>query len=317
MKKKIRNLIDDSKSILLLTHESPDGDAIGSVLAFYHYLKTIDKDVTMVVFDIPKVFSFLPAINDILNVDDNKEYDLGIVVDCSTIERIGQNEDLFGKCKKTICVDHHASNTKYCDLNYVMKDVSSCCQVIYSLFLDWNVEISLEIGESIMAGVLTDTNGFGNNNVDEDTFKLAYDMKKRGIDIYNEYQLLLNRKTMSQYMLMKIGMERLEFLCDGKIAFTYILEDDFKKVGASLGEHEGIVDIGRNIDGVLVSIFIREDKGWTISLRSTGLIDVGEIAISLGGGGHMMASGGKLIGTFEEVREKVIKAVEKAITEKR
>jgi len=121
---------------------------------------------------------------------------------------------------------------------------------------------------------------------------------------------------MSQYNLMKIGMDRLEFLCDGKIAFTYILEDDFNKVGAVLGEHEGIVDIGRNIDGVLVSVFIRENNGWSISFRSTGTIDVGKIALNLGGGGHKMASGGKLYGSFEDVKNRVINEVEKAILEK-
>ena len=116
-----------------------------------------------------------------------------------------------------------------------------------------------------------------------------------------------------QYQLMQIGMDRLEFLCDKKIAFTYILEDDFNKVGAILGEHEGIVDIGRNIDGVLVSIFIRENNGWTVSLRSTGMIDVGKIALNLGGGGHKMASGGKLYGSLDEVKTRVINEVEKVL----
>ena len=315
MRSKINDLINNSESILLLTHESPDGDAIGSVLSFYHYLISIKKSVDMVILDVPKVFDFLPSIDKIVdNVD--MDYDLGIVLDCASRERIGQNSDLFSRCRETIVIDHHVSNTNYGNVNYVMGDISSCCQVVYYLFKEMGISISKEIGEAIIAGVLTDTNGFGHCGVDGNTFKLASDLIDTGVNIHNIYQKVLWMKTMSQYNLMKIGMDRLEFLYDGKVAFTYILEDDFKKVGAILGEHEGIVDIGRNIDGVLVSIFIRENNGWSISLRSTGMIDVGKIAINLGGGGHKMASGGKLNGTMEEVKTRVISEVEKVLLDK-
>ena len=312
MKKKINELINESNSILLLTHETPDGDAIGSVLAFYHFLLSINKTVDMVILDIPKIYEFLSGINNAVdNVD--RDYDLGIVVDCASKERIGQNNDLFSKCKHTICIDHHISNTNYCDINYVDGDISSCCQVIYSLFKDIDVTISKEIGEFLVSGILTDTNGFGNNNVDKNTFKIVSEIMEIGVNVHELYKKLLWTKTMSQYNLMKIGMDRLEFFCDGKIAFTYILKDDFMKVGASLGEHEGIVDIGRNILGVEVSIFIREDDGWTISLRSSGKYPVNDIANKFNGGGHFMAAGGKINGNLEDIKQCLIDETKKVI----
>jgi len=312
MKKKINELIKKSNSILLLTHETPDGDAIGSVLAFYHFLLSINKTVDMVILDIPKIYGFLPGINNVVdNVDG--DYDLGIVVDCASKERIGQNNDLFSKCRHTICIDHHISNTNYCDVNYVEGDISSCCQVIYSLFKDLNVTISKEIGEVLVSGILTDTNGFGNNNVDKDTFKIVSEIIDLDVNVHELYKRLLWTKTMSQYNLMKIGMDRLEFFCDGKVAFTYILNDDFRKVGASLGEHEGIVDIGRNILGVEVSIFIREDDDWTISLRSSGKYPVNEIAKRFNGGGHFMAAGGKINGNLEDIKQCLIDETKKVI----
>lgn len=312
MKKKINELINESNSILLLTHETPDGDAIGSVLAFYHFLLSINKTVDMVILDIPKIYDFLPGINNVVdNVD--RDYDLGIVVDCASKERIGQNNDLLSKCRHTICIDHHVSNTNYCDINYVDGDISSCCQVIYSLFKDLNVTISKEIGEVLVSGILTDTNGFGNNNVDKNTFKIVSEIIDLDVNVHELYKRLLWTKTMSQYNLMKIGMDRLEFFCDGKIAFTYILKDDFRKVGASLGEHEGIVDIGRNILGVEVSIFIREDDGWTISLRSSGKYPVNEIANKFNGGGHFMAAGGKVNGNLEDIKQCLIDETKKVI----
>ena len=313
MRSKIFKEIEDSNSILLLTHESPDGDAIGSVLAFYHFLTSINKTVDMVILDIPKVFNFLPSIDRVVDTS-NKEYDLGIVVDCASRERIGQKGDMLSKCMTTICIDHHVSNTNYCDLNLVVGNTSSCCQVIYYLFKEFKVSFNREILESLMSGVLTDTNGFGICSVDKDTFDMASQIMEFGINIYALYDRLLCKKTMSQYELMKIAMERMEFIYDGKIAFTYILEDDFKKVGATTGEHEGIVDIGRSIDGVLVSVFLREDNGFTVSLRSTGSVDVSKIAAAFGGGGHFMASGGKLYGTLEETKNVIINEIKKAIS---
>ena len=312
MKKKINELINESNSILLLTHETPDGDAIGSVLAFYHFLLSINKTVDMVILDIPKIYEFLPGINNVVdNVD--RDYDLGIVVDCASKERIGQKDDLLSKCRHTICIDHHISNTNYCDVNYVEGDISSCCQVIYSLFKDIDVTLSKEIGEVLVSGILTDTNGFGNNNVDKNTFKIVSEIIDLDVNVHELYKRLLWTKTMSQYNLMKIGMDRLEFFCDGKVAFTYILKDDFRKVGASLGEHEGIVDIGRNILGVEVSIFIREDDGWTISLRSSGKYPVNEIAKRFNGGGHFMAAGGKVNGNLEDIKQCLIDETKKVI----
>lgn len=314
MRNNIRNEIDKSNSILLLTHESPDGDAIGSVLAFYHYLKSINKLVDMVVLDMPKVFNFLPSIDRVVDRVDNI-YDLGIVLDCASKERIGGQEEILNRCKKTVCIDHHISNNNYCDLNLVLGNVSSCCQVVYYLFKEWNVAFNKDILESLMSGVLTDTNGFGISSVDKDTFDMASQVMEFGIDIYSLYDKLLCKRTISQYELMKIGIDRLEFICDGKIAFTYILKEDFNKTGASIGEHEGIVDIGRSIEGVLVSVFLREDDGFTVSLRSTGVVDVSKIAAAIGGGGHFMASGGKLYGTLQETKETIINEIKKVIFE--
>lgn len=312
MKNKASDLIKYSNSILLLTHESPDGDAVGSVLAFYNYLVSINKTVDMVVLNIPKVFEFLPSIDKVVDKTVNK-YDLGIVLDCATQDRIGQHENMLINCKNTICIDHHISNTGYCDISIVQGNISSCCQVIYYLFKEWNLPFSKDILTCLMSGVLTDTNGFSINTVDKNTFDMASEVISFGVNIHELYNKLLCKKSMNQYNLMKIAIDRMEFLCDGKIAFTYILKDDLDRVMAVYGEYEGIVDIGRNIDGVLVSVFLREDNGFTFSLRSTGSVDVSKIAVSLGGGGHFMASGGKINSSLQETKNILIDKIKKEI----
>lgn len=313
MKNNALDLIKKSNSILLLTHESPDGDAIGSVLSFYNYLSSINKAVDMIILDIPKIFNFLPSIDKCVDRT-FCEYDLGIVLDCASKDRIGQTEDMLIKCKNTICIDHHISNTQYCDINIIEGNVSSCCQVVYYLFKEWGLPFSNDILTCLASGVLTDTTGFSVNTVDKSTFVMASEIISFGVNIHELYNKLLCKKSLSQHGLMKIAMNRLEFLLDGKIAFTYILKDDFDKVNAVCGDHEGIVDIGRNIDGVLVSVFIREDDGFTVSLRSTGSVDVSKIAQVLGGGGHFMAAGAKIYDSLQETKSKVINVIKKEIS---
>lgn len=297
--------ITNSKTILLLSHESPDGDAIGSLMACFNMLKDLKKDVDVVIPEAPSTFTYLDGFSEVKEKSD-KQYDLAFVLDCANKERIGEINDEFKRCKKSIVIDHHISNTKYGNINHVEGNTASCCQVLYYLFKKWNIKITKSIGEALITGSLTDTSGFRNNNVDRDTFIMAAELIDLGIDIHNIYFLSVSKKSMAQYMLMKMTLDRLEMFADGKIAFSYVSEEDLANVGALPGDHEGLVDLGRNIGGVEVSLFMREDNGYRISFRSNGKIDVNEIAKKFGGGGHKMAAGARVKGDFKETKEKLI-----------
>ena len=305
----ILDMIKRSNTILLLAHENPDGDAIGSLMGCYHMLKDMNKSVDCVIPEIPETFLFLDSIDKTIKQSD-KEYDLAIVVDCANIERVGLINSELNRCKKIVVIDHHASNSGYGDINYVEENTSSCCQVLYYLFNEWNISMTNDIGEALAAGMLTDTAGFRNDNVDEKTFLMAAELAKFGIDMHKVYYLVLSKKSMAQYLLMKMTLDRLEMFGDGKIAFSYISNEDMENVGAKMGDHEGLVDLGRNIGGVEVSIFMREcDDIYRISLRSNGLIDVNKVAQKFGGGGHKMAAGIKINGNFKETKDNLVKAI--------
>lgn len=308
----IFDLINNSKSIVLLTHENPDGDAIGSVMAFYNMLIDINKTVDIVMSKIPSVFSYIKNIDKVFE-DTNKIYDLGIVLDCANKERIGQVSNVFSRCKKNICIDHHTTNGMYGDVNLVDENAPACAQIIYNLFKNNNVEISKEIGECIATGILTDTNGFKNNNVNKETFLIMSQLFDLNIDLYDIYNKILCKKTMSQHLLMKTALDRLELFYDGKIAFSYITLKDMENFSASIGEHEGLVELGRDIIGVEVSIFLREDDGYNVSFRSNGKIDVNKIAMIFNGGGHKMAAGAKIKSNFEETKKSLINETKKVL----
>ena len=280
-------------------------------MAFYHLLKTMNKDVDTVLLEVPNSFNYLTSIN---NTVDRDNYGLGIVVDCSNKDRIGQTNNEFDRCKKTIVIDHHVSNTYFGDVNFVEEKTSSCCQIIYYLFKSWKIKFTREIAEALILGMLTDTSGFANDNVDKNTFMMVAELLDTGIDFHKIYYNILSKKNRAQYLLTKLVFNRLELLCDGKIAFAYITKKDLDDVGALNGDHEGLVDIGRNIDGVEVSIFVREDNGFRVSFRSNGKVLVNNIASKFGGGGHSMAAGAKINNNFEETKKMLIEETIKELS---
>lgn len=306
---KIKSLIENSDTILVLTHRSPDGDAVGSGLAIYNALISINKNVDIIINDVPRIFNFLPRFDEIKETSKIKEYDLVIVVDCANQERIGQDFNYFENAKYTINIDHHVSNTNYANNNYVSGSSPACCEYLVDIFNDLGIEIYKDIAECLMVGILTDTGGFQYPNVSEKTFSIASKMANI-INIPSIYKKVLSTKTKAQFELTKVAFSRIELLCNDRIAFTYLLKEDFEKFNAMPGDHEGIVNIGREIEGVYVSVFVREvDDGFRFSLRSNGNINVNEIASLFNGGGHVQAAGFDSNLEFNDLRNQIIKAI--------
>lgn len=312
MKSKIKELIESSKSIGLLAHENPDGDAIGSLIAFYLILRDMNKDVEVIASKIPERFKYLEDIDKIVD-NSQKNFDLLIVLDCASKKRIGQIDNIVDRASQVIVIDHHVSNTLYGDINYIEGNTSSCAQVLYYLFKEWKWNINKECGKALMTGVLTDTNGFKNDNVDKNTYLMAAEMLDVGIDIYNLQREVLTIVTKPQLELKRIALDRLEFFDNGKIAFSYVTKKDMDSVGAMVGDHEGLVEIGRDIIGVEVSIFMREDEGFKISLRSNGSVKVNEIAEFFDGGGHEMAAGLNMDKNLEDAKNDIIRETMKVV----
>jgi len=306
---KIKSLIENSDTILVLTHKSPDGDAVGSALAVYNALLNMYKKVDIILEDIPSIFNFLPNIDKVKDTSKVEEYDLVIVVDCATQERIGQDNNYFENAKYTLNIDHHVSNTNFANYNYVSCNSPACCEYLVEIFDNLGIETTKEIAECLVVGILTDTGGFQYSNVSDKTYNFASRVSKI-VDIPDVYKKVLSTKTKAQFELTKIAMSRIELLHNDKIAFTYLMKEDLEKVNAMSGDHEGIVNIAREVDGVDVSIFVREtDDGYKVSLRSNNDFDVNEIAVSFNGGGHVRAAGFDSNLEFNELKDKLIKLI--------
>lgn len=303
--------IKKAKSIVILTHENPDGDAVGSSLAMYLALKELGKEnIDVIIPEYPKTYDYLPNVDIVKKEGIETSYDLAIAVDTATIKMLNGWSNYFEMAKTKIVIDHHSTNTMYGDLNYVNPDSPACTQILLTIFEYFGVEITNDIGKCILTGIITDTGGFQYQSTRPETFEFAATLLKSGINVYEIYKKAMNTKTRANFELRKRAIDRMEFLEDGKISFTYITKKDIEEINATSDDHEGIVDEGRSIEGVEVSIFIREtDKGYKASLRSNEYVNVSDVCLMFGGGGHFHAAGCTISQSLEQVKEKIVNQV--------
>ena len=306
--------INKAETIVILTHENPDGDAVGTSLALYHSLKQMGKNPDIIIPVLPRIFEFLPGANEIKKESNVEKYDLAISVDCATIKMLNGFSNYFEDAKVKISIDHHSTNTMFGDYNYVSPDSPACAQVLLVVLDYLKVEVTKEIGTCILTGIITDTGGFKYSGVTAETFEFVAWLLNKGINVSKIYRKVLQTKTRANFELNRIAADRLEFFEDGKIAYTYITKEDEEKVHAESGDHEGIVETGRDIEGVEVSIFIRQtDKGCKVSMRSNEYVNVSDVCLLLGGGGHAHAAGVSMQCTIDQAKEKILRQVKSVI----
>ena len=307
----LENIIDclnRAKKIGIFTHVNPDGDAIGSSMALYLALKQLNKEVDIIADEYSKCFDFLSNLDEIKQKG-SKDYDLTVALDCATKGRLFDLNNSFDSSITSISIVHHASNTFFADYNYVEGKSPAACMTLTKILKGLNVSITKEIGEFFMAGIITDTGGFRHDTVDDETFEFAATMLDLGVNISDIYYRTFDKKSKAQFKLASIATERLKFYCNEKIALTYLTKEDFIKVKALPGDHEGIVNIGRNIEDVEVSIFLREEleNNYKVSLRSNSYVNVSEIAEVFDGGGHEKAAGLTIEENLDNAIKKLIK----------
>lgn len=309
----IKQEIEKANTIIILTHEMPDGDAVGSSLAMYIALKRMGKDVDLIIADCPRIFDFLPCSKEIKTKGRYEQYDLAIALDCSDIKRLNGFSAYFENAKTRIEIDHHGSNTMFADYNFVNPVAPACTQILVTVLEYIGAEIDKGIGTCILAGIITDTGGFKYSGVTAETFEFVAELLNKGVNVSEVYKRVLQIISKASFELKRKAMNRLEFLENGKITFTYITLEDMKTANAGPGDHEGIVEQGRDIEGVEVSVFLREtEKGdYKVSMRSNEYVNVADVSLMLGGGGHPQAAGCNIALPLEQAKEKIISQIKK------
>lgn len=303
----IKSAIDNANNIVVFAHEKPDGDAIGSSLAFYMALKNINKNVELVIPNFPDSYKFLPCSNEAKVEPSLDKYDLAIALDCGDIKRLDDPKETFEKSEVRVNIDHHTSNVMFGDLNFVNPVSPACAQIITTMFKYFKYDITIDIATCLITGIITDTGGFKYDGVTSETFEIASEFLGMGVKISKLYKEALSNISRGKFEARKLAANRIEFLEDGKITYTYMTKKDMQDLGIDQNDLDGIVENGRDIQGVEISIFLYEtDKGFKASLRSNNYVNVSDICLLFNGGGHIKAAGCTLPYSLEESKERIL-----------
>lgn len=234
----------------------------------------------------------------------------------------GKLKYLIEKSNRILVIDHHSGNGDFGDYRIIANTSPSTTTVIYNIIKELNregfsINLSKTVLEAILTGVITDTSGFENANINKDIFKICIEALEKNIDFHYIYKEVLGNKSKNELELQKIALDRLEYQYNNRITLSYFLFSDDAYRNRAHGEHEGISNILRDIKGVDISILIREvEDGFKVGLRSKKEYDCREIAESFGGGGHFNAAGMKIYSKDlkkikEDILNKTIEVLEK------
>jgi bifunctional oligoribonuclease and PAP phosphatase NrnA len=313
----IGNLIKNSDNFAIVSHTSPDGDSIGSMLGLFSALKEIGKSADMFIDDpLPEKYSFLPGYKEVKNIDDAKDsYSCLIALDCGDLDRLGTCKRLISKADIIINIDHHVSNSLFGTVNIVDDAASSVGEILYQLFKINDLVVSKDTSLCLYTSLLTDTGGFKYSNTTSVTLSIAGDLINTGIDFSEVYNQVFDVKSINQVKLMSRVTSTLETHFSGKIAILILSRDMLDDCNAREDDASDFINIARDIAGVEVAFFVKEvdSTKCRVSLRSRQFVDVRKIAEIFGGGGHIRASGCTISGSVQEVKDIIINELKKVI----
>jgi len=296
--------IEGAKKIGISGHVRPDGDCIGSCLALYNYVLRVNPDAELTLFlQTPAdVFDFLPN-RDKVNTSfvGINNFDLYIALDSGDMKRLGDAEPFFRGAKRTLCIDHHASNTGYGDDSVVIPEASSTCEVLFGLFD--KKYIDKEIATCLYTGIIHDTGVLQYSNTSKLTFDIVGELKTFDIDTSKIIDETFYQKTYVQNQILgRVLTESILFM-DGKVIAGIVSQKMMKFYEAKPTDLEGIVNQLLYTKGVEVAILIHEIRTmeYKVSMRSNGKVNVADIAVFFGGGGHVRAAGCMMNGTYYDV----------------
>jgi phosphoesterase RecJ-like protein len=297
---------------LLVTHENPDGDAFGSILAMKGALDALGKDSLMYVggeMEFPPDYEFLPLADVHRTLPEDLQGRVVLALDAATAPRTRLPEELLASAPLVIDVDHHHDNTRYGMVNLVVADASSTGEIVRDLLRELGVALTPAIAEAIYVALTTDTGRFQYSNTTRKAHELAGELMDEGVDPYEVYEHIYESEPFERKMLKGKALSRMRRYEDGRMIATYLLRSDFEELGVGEEYAEGVIDELREIKGVELAMTVREPPQADgplrrISMRSaTEAFDVSAVARQRGGGGHRRAAGFSSDESIDEIIE--------------
>ncbi|OUM88383.1 MAG: hypothetical protein BAA01_08410 [Bacillus thermozeamaize] len=309
--------ISEHDQFLVISHLSPDGDAIGSTLAMVGILKALKKRYCVVNPDrLPKKYGILPWADEILSSEERGTegpYHHVIALDCADEKRMEPFPSRFAAGARILNIDHHPTNTRYGTVNLVLPEAAATAQLVYYLAETLQVPLEEPLATCLYTGILTDTGGFRYSNTKAEVMRIASRLLDAGVNPGKLAEQFLERISEAHLHVLQKALSRLQREMDGRLAWMYVTQEDLREAGATEADMDGLVQYPLRIEGVEVGLLFREmsPASCKVSLRSRERVDVAKIAGLFGGGGHARAAGctveGPLLAVMEQVRASVQK----------
>ena len=291
----------DSERFILVTHENPDGDALGSLVAMHELLKSLGKDSVMFMaadeFPLPYEYRFFQLEGLVSVIPDDVAERTIVFLDCGNIDR--NPADVIKRDDAHILnIDHHHDNTHFGTVNHVVPEASCTAEIVWDLMRGLDVEPSQPIAEALYVGVVTDTGKFMYENTGTRAHVMAAELIDAGVAVHEIYHRLYEGIPYGKLELLARGLSHVERYDGGALTLTHLSAADYLETGAEENYSEGVVDHLRSVEGTAVAGLVRDLLGEgqegrrKVSLRATdGRVDVSQIARAQGGGGHRQAAG--------------------------
>ena len=290
-----------AERFVLVTHENPDGDAVGSLVAMHRVLLALGKDSVMLMgadeFPLPYEYRFFDLDGLQSSVPDDVEERTAVFLDCGNIDR-NPAEAVKAEGMHILNIDHHHDNTRFGTVNHVVEDASCTAEIVWDIMRALNVEPTQEIADALYVGLVTDTGKFMYENTGTRAHIMAAELIEAGVDVHDIYRRLYEGMPYSKLELLGRALANVRRFDEGRLTFTHLTRDDFRLAGAEDSYSEGVIDHLRSVEGTKVAAMAREllDQAASgrkkVSLRATdGEVDVSLIARAAGGGGHRQAAG--------------------------
>jgi len=309
MLSKVVQTLKNAKSVAIYAHINVDCDAMGSCLALKNALKDLGKEVDIFInSDFPSNFEFYGDLSFINKKTANEKYDLAVCLDSLSDQRLGKYRYTYNHgVKNTLLIDHHVANTRYCKINYVVQ-ASSTSEILFDVLQELNIKFTKDICKFLISGIATDTGRFS-YSANSKTMEVVSKLLNIGnLNMSEICAPLFNSMTDEVFNLTKVAYSKVEFYANKKLAVLIFKYSDFLETGTKLTDVDAFPDIFLGLKSVEFGILASEDdKGYfRVSFRSKGELSAKAVAETFGGGGHLNASGCKLFGEYDEVKQRLI-----------
>ncbi|MCE5328859.1 bifunctional oligoribonuclease/PAP phosphatase NrnA [bacterium] len=317
--KKVVAVINNNSNFIIFTHQYPDGDGIGSSVAFYKLLINLGKKAYIICSsEMPYQYEFLPFVKNVFkNMDeiDIKNKYVAVFLDCADLSRVKlEGINIKEHAVSIINIDHHLSNTNFGDINIVDSTKSAAAEIVFVLFNKFFKEyIDKEVAIGLYTGILTDTGKFQYSNTTKEVHKIISCLLEYDINPSYIYSSIYECEPVNRFKLLELVLKRVKLVSEDKLIYSYVTEEDLKKLNLPFSSNDGIIELLRTAKNVKVAALFKEigPEFYKVSLRaSNNGVNVAAIANFFKGGGHKMAAAYAAQGDLKNIVTDLVRAIE-------